>query len=142
MTITQINSASQAIFDAQPGFFEEGLKGLRPLTMQEIADKVGVHHTTVSRTVRDKYASTPRGTVELRKFFTSGIVTESGEQVSRDSVQDRLKSVIGAEDAAHPLSDERLSEILKSEGFPVARRTVAKYRMQLGIPGALERRRQ
>jgi len=138
-TITNI---SQAIFDAQPGFFEEGLKGLRPLTMQEIADKVGVHHTTVSRTVRDKYASTPRGTVELRKFFTSGIVTESGEQVSRDSVQDRLKSVIGAEDAAHPLSDERLSEILKSEGFPVARRTVAKYRMQLGIPGALERRRQ
>ena len=135
-----ITSIAQAIFDAQPGFFEEGLKGLRPLTMQEIADKVGVHHTTVSRTVHDKYASTPRGTVELRKFFTSGIVTESGEQVSKTNVMDALKRLIDVEDKASPCSDERLSELLKAEGYPVARRTVAKYRTQLGISGVSERR--
>ena len=127
-TITDI---AQAIFDAQPGFFENGLKGLRPLTMQEIA---------VSRTVRDKYASTPKGTVELRKFFTSGITTDSGEQVTKDALRDRLAAMIAEEDKAHPLSDDRLSEMLKKEGFPVARRTVAKYRSIMGIPGTSERR--
>ncbi len=136
-TVTNI---AQAIFDAQPGFFTDGLKGLKPLTMQEIADKVGVHHTTVSRTVRDKFASTPRGTVELRKFFTSGYVTDSGEAVAKDAVIDRLKSLIASEDAANPFSDDRLSEMLKSEGYPVARRTVAKYRSQLAIPGVSARR--
>ena len=136
-TITDI---AQAIFDAQPGFFENGLKGLRPMTMQEIAEKTGVHHATVSRTVRDKYASTPKGTVELRKFFTSGITTESGEQVTKDALRERLAAIIAAEDKSHPLSDDRLSEMLKKEGFPVARRTVAKYRAILGIPGTSERR--
>lgn len=136
-TITDI---AQAIFDAQPGFFEQGLKGLRPLTMQEIADKVGVHHATVSRTVNDKYASTPRGTVELRRFFTSGITTGSGEQVTKEVVHERLAALVEGEDKSNPLSDERLSELLKKEGFPVARRTVAKYRGRLGIPGAAERR--
>ena len=136
-TITDI---AQAIFDAQPGFFEDGLKGLRPMTMQEIAEKAGVHHATVSRTVRDKYASTPKGTVELRKFFTSGITTESGEQVTKDALRDRLAAIIEGEDKAHPLADDRLSEMLKKEGFPVARRTVAKYRAIMGIPGTSERR--
>ncbi|MBO7721640.1 MAG: RNA polymerase factor sigma-54 [Kiritimatiellae bacterium] len=136
-TITRI---AQAIFDAQPGFFENGLKGLKPLTMQRIADEVGVHHTTVSRTVRDKYASTPKGTVELRRFFVSGYVTEDGGAVSKTSVLDRVREIVRTEDAAAPLSDGRISEILKSEGCPVARRTVAKYRAALSIPGAGERR--
>ena len=136
-TITNI---AQAIVDAQPGFFEQGLKGLKPLTMQQVADKVGVHHTTVSRTVRDKYMSTPKGVVELRRFFTSGVTTDSGEQVSTDVVKDRLRTIIAAEDTARPLSDEKLSEMLRKEGFPVARRTVAKYRTMLGIPGTAERR--
>lgn len=135
-----ITSIAQAIFDAQPGFFTEGLKGLKPLTMEDIAKKVGVHHTTVSRTVRDKYASTPKGTVELRKFFTSGYTTESGEQVSTEAVVERLRALIAAEDKAHPHSDEKLSDLLRAEGFVVARRTVAKYRTRLGIPGASERR--
>ena len=135
-----IVSIAQAIFDAQPGFFESGLKGLRPLTMQEIAEKVGVHHATVSRTVRDKYVSTPKGVVELRKFFTSGLTTDSGEQVTTDAVQTRLKALIDEEDKAHPLSDDALSTLLKKEGFPVARRTVAKYRAAIGIPVASERR--
>ncbi len=135
-----ITSIAQAILDAQPAFFDEGLKGLKPLTMQEIADKLSLHASTVSRTVRDKYISTPKGTVELRKFFTQGLVTEDGEQISKTDVLDRLKALIHGEDKAHPLSDDKIAEQLKSEGFPVARRTVAKYRTRLGIPGALERR--
>lgn len=137
-----VESIAQAIFDAQPGFFEQGLKGLKPLTMEEIATEVGVHPTTVSRTVRDKYASTPKGVVELRKFFVSGFTKENGEQVSKNRVVDRLKELIAAEDKAHPLSDDRLSELMKAEGFPVARRTVAKYRIGLKIPGTAERRVQ
>lgn len=135
-----ITSISQAILDAQPGFFDGGLKGLRPLTMQEIAERVGVHHTTVSRAVRDKYVSTPRGTVELRQFFTSGYVTEGGETVSKTAVLDRLREIVRHEDRTRPLSDEALSTRLKAEGFPVARRTVAKYRALLAIPGASSRR--
>ncbi len=135
-----IEAIAQEIVDRQPGFFEKGLKGLKPMTMQEVADKVGVHPTTVSRTVNDKYASTPKGTVELRRFFTQGIVTDSGEEIARDRILDRLKALVDAEDKAHPLSDEKISELLKGEGFPVARRTVAKYRALAGIPGTSERR--
>lgn len=135
-----IEAIAQEIVDRQPGFFEKGLKGLKPMTMQEVADKVGVHPTTVSRTVNDKYASTPKGTVELRRFFTQGIVTDSGEEIARDRILDRLRALVDAEDKAHPLSDEKLSELLKGEGFPVARRTVAKYRALAGIPGTSARR--
>ena len=135
-----IAAIAQEIFDRQPGFFTDGLKGLKPMTMQEVADAVGVHHTTVSRTVNGKYASTPKGTVELRRFFSQGIVTDSGEAVVKDRVLDRLKALVEAEDKAHPLSDEKLSELLKGEGFPVARRTVAKYRTLAGIPGTSARR--
>ena len=136
-----IASIAQEIFDRQPGFFTEGLKGLKPMTMQEVADAVGVHATTVSRTVNGKYASTPKGTVELRRFFTQGLRTVSGEEVSRDGVLERLKAIVDAEDKAHPLSDEKLSELLKGEGFPIARRTVAKYRTLAGILGTSARRK-
>ena len=135
-----IENIAQAIIDAQPGFFEKGLKGLKPLTMQEIAEKVGVHHTTVSRTVNDKFASTPKGTVELRKFFTQGFVTETGEQVAKDAVEERIKEIISGEDKKNPLSDDKISQLLKGDGLTVARRTVAKYRLRLDIPGATERR--
>lgn len=135
-TVTDI---AQAIFDAQSGFFEKGLKGLRPLTMQEIADAVGVHAATVSRTVNDKYVSTPRGTVELRRFFVSGFATADGGVVSKDAVYDALKEIVGSEDRSKPFSDDKISELLKAKGYSVARRTVAKYRAALGIPGASER---
>lgn len=135
-TVTDI---AQAIFDAQSGFFEKGLKGLRPLTMQEIADVVGVHAATVSRTVNDKYVSTPRGTVELRRFFVSGFATADGGVVSKDAVYDALKEIVGSEDRSKPFSDDKISELLKARGYSVARRTVAKYRAVLGIPGASER---
>ena len=135
-----IESIAQEIFDRQPGFFEKGVKGLRPMTMQEVADALGIHATTVSRTVNGKYASTPRGTIELRRFFLQGVATDSGESVARDGVLDRLRAIVEAEDKSRPLSDERISEMLKGAGFHVARRTVAKYRGLAGIPGASERR--
>jgi RNA polymerase sigma-54 factor len=134
-----IVNIAQAVFDAQGGFFESGLKALKPLTMEEIAQKVGVHTTTVSRTVRDKYVSTPFGTIALRRFFPQGIESATGEIVNKDDVLKRVEKIIAAEDKSNPLSDEKISEILKGEGFPVARRTVAKYRGILGIPGTSAR---
>lgn len=131
---------AQAIFDAQSEFFTKGLSALKPLTMQEIADKTGVHPATVSRTVNGKYASTPKGTVELRRFFVSGVVTSDGSEVSKDDVLSRIKALVEAEDASRPLSDEKIAALLKSEGFTLARRTVAKYRASLSIPGAAERK--
>ena len=136
-----IERIAQEIIDRQPAFFEQGLKGLRPMTMQEVADAVGVHGTTVSRTVNGKYVATPKGTVELRRFFSQGLVTESGEAVTREGVLDCLRALVEEEETARPHSDERLSELLKKAGFPVARRTVAKYRALAGIPGASARRR-
>ena len=135
-----IRLIAQEIFDRQPGFFTDGLKGLTPLTMREVAEKVGVHPTTVSRTVNDKYARTPRGVVELRRFFTQGVEMADGEVVAKDQVFTELKRLIDAEDKRHPLSDEKLMQRLVALGYPVKRRTVAKYRDMLGIPGTSERR--
>lgn len=132
---------AQEIFDRQGAFFEAGLKGLKPLTMQEVAEATGVSPSTVSRTVNGKYAATPKGTVELRRFFTQGVKAESGEEVLRDEVLARLRALVEAEDKTRPLADERLAALLKEAGFPVARRTVAKYRSLAGIPGTAERRR-
>ena len=136
-----IRDIAQAIIDAQPDVFaQRTMNALRPLTMQQVADVVGVHGTTVSRTVRNKYMRAPFGTVELRKFFTGGLATESGETVSNTSVQRQIRELIAAEDATSPLSDDRIAAILKAKGITIARRTVAKYRIELGIPGAIERR--
>lgn len=135
-----IRLIAQAIIDAQPDFFTQGMKSLKPLTMQQIADVVGVVGTTVSRTVRDKYMSTPFGVVEMRRFFTSGLSTDAGEAVSNTAVKSRIKDIIAAENREHPLSDEQIGGILKGEGVKISRRTVAKYRIALGIPGAIERR--
>ncbi len=136
-----IRGIAQAIIDAQPDVFSQRtMNALRPLTMQQVADVVGVHGTTVSRTVRNKYMRTPFGTVELRKFFTGGLATESGEAISNTSVQQQIRDLIAAEDANSPLSDDRIAAILKAKGITIARRTVAKYRIELGIPGAIERR--
>lgn len=135
-----VQDIAQAIFDRQQDFFEKGFGALKPLTELEIAEKVGVHGTTVSRTVRDKYASTPQGTIELRRFFTSGIQRADGETVSQTAVLAKLREIVSDEDESAPLSDEKIAQALKTAGFPIARRTVAKYRDKLGIPGASDRR--
>jgi RNA polymerase sigma-54 factor len=136
-----IRNIAQAIIDAQPDVFEKRtMEALRPLTMQQVADVVGVHGTTVSRTVRDKYMSTPFGTVEMRRFFAGGLATESGETVTNTSVQHMVRDLIAAEDPRNPLSDDRIAAILTEKGIKIARRTVAKYRIAQNIPGAIERR--
>ena len=135
-----IHDIAQAIVDAQPDFFTKGMGALRPLTMQQVAEQVGVVGTTVSRTVRDKYMSTPFGVVEMRKFFTSGgAKTEDGETMSNVSVKERIKSIIDSEDASNPFSDDQITEMLKAEGVNISRRTVAKYRGAMKIPGKAER---
>ena len=135
-----IHDIAQAIVDAQPDFFVRGMGALRPLTMQQVADQVGVVGTTVSRTVRDKYMSTPFGVIEMRKFFTSGgAKTEGGETMSNASVKERIKAIIDSEDPSNPFSDDQITERLNAAGVNISRRTVAKYRMAMKIPGKAER---
>jgi len=136
-----IQSIAQAILDAQPDFPSKGLIGLRPLTQGQIAQTVGVNDSTVSRTVSNKYISTPRGTLELKTFFPKGLQTAGGETVSNTAVKERLEALIRAEDKSAPLADDRLAALLNAEGIAIKRRTVAKYRTALGIPGAADRRR-
>ena len=123
----------------QSGFLEFGEQALRPLTLREVATKVGLHESTVSRAIARKYALTPRGTLPLRSFFASGINTEGGGEASSTAIQSMIKRLIDAENPRKPLSDARLAETLKAAGVPVARRTVAKYREALNIPASHER---
>ena len=134
-----IERIAEAILNAQPDFLRSGMSALRPLTMQEIGRQAGVHHTTVSRTVHGKYVATPRGTFELRQFFTSGVVAGDGQVASLTTVLMRLKELVQSESLEHPLSDDALADRLRQQGFDVARRTVAKYRMRLRIPAAAKR---
>lgn len=137
-----VAAIAQAIFDRQQGFFEQGFPALVPLTESEIAEAVGVSVATVSRTVCDKYAQTPFGTVELRRFFVSGIKTTAGGSLTQDAVLRKLKAVIAAEDPHAPLSDDQLAAELRKSGLELARRTISKYRGQLGLPNAAHRRRE
>ena len=130
----------EAIVKFQRPFFDDGPDHLRPMKMQEVADEVHLHVGTVSRAVADKYAETPWGIHALRDFYTGGTQTAEGQEVSWDHVRNRLKTLIDAEDKSRPLSDEHLVERFKAEGIDVARRTVAKYREELGIPSSRRRR--
>lgn len=129
-----------AVVQAQRDYFDYGPQALKPLPMTLVADQLGIHVATVSRAVADKYIQTPRGVVPLRKFFSGGVQTESGEEVAWDAIKVALKEVIDAEDKGKPLSDEALAEELKKRGLEIARRTVAKYRDQLGVPSARMRK--
>lgn len=136
-----VEAIAQLIFDRQQNFFEQGIKALKPLTETEIAEKVGVTAPTVSRTVRNKYALTPFGTIELRRFFTTAVKNAEGEDISQSAALEQLKKLIDAEDKSAPLSDEKLAEQMNAAGFRLSRRAVAKYRdVKLGIPGASKRR--
>jgi RNA polymerase sigma-54 factor len=117
----------------QVDFFNKGPRHLRPLTMNEIADELGMHATTVSRAVAGKYLQTPQGLVEMRSFFATGYQTRDGEEVSNTGVREAIQQLVSAENPAKPLSDEALMMALAKQGIKVARRTVAKYREQLNI---------
>jgi len=124
----------------QEEFFEHGVSKLRPLTMTQIADVVGVHETTVSRAIANKYIQTPHGVFEFKYFFTPGYQAQSGDAVSNTSVKEMINDLIAGEDRAHPLSDQELVAKLQAKGIKVARRTVAKYREELGLlPSNLRR---
>jgi len=136
-TLTRV---SQAIVDHQEEFLNKGPEFIEPLKMQQIADKVGVHVTTVSRAVDDKWIQTPRGIFPLKRFFCGGTVSADGEEVAWDKVRLRLKEIVDNEDKQHPLSDDDLVKELSKHGLTVARRTVTKYRKSMDIPSSRERR--
>ncbi|MBI2440146.1 MAG: RNA polymerase factor sigma-54 [Lentisphaerae bacterium] len=128
------------IVRVQAEFLDEGISRLKALNMTDIARVVGLHETTICRCVANKYIKTPRGLFELRYFFTPGFKTQNGQTISFRAVQDRLAALVAGEDPKRPLSDHELVECFKREGLPVARRTVAKYRVDLKIPPSHLRR--
>ncbi len=135
----------QAVVAAQRDYFDQGAQALKPLPMSQIADLLGVHVATISRAVSEKYIATPRGVVALRKFFSGGLSTRgdaenTSEDMAWEAIKISLKDLIEAEDKHKPLSDDALGAELKKRGIDIARRTVAKYRDQLGIPPARLRR--
>ncbi len=125
----------------QRNFLYHGLLGLKPLTLQDVAEQVGLHESTISRVTHGKYAQTPLGLIELRRFFSSGLPTRGGGMISVYRVQQRMKSLIQSEPVGKPVSDQAIADRLISEGIEIARRTVAKYREQLGLPPSSQRRR-
>ena len=136
-TLTRV---SQAIVDYQQKFLDEGPESIEPLKMQQIADQVGVHVTTVSRAVDDKWIQTPRGILPLRRFFVGGTQTAEGEEVAWDAIRLKLQEVIDKEDKTSPYSDDQLVAVLSRHSLKVARRTITKYRKKMGIPSSRQRR--
>ena len=138
-----IFKVGQAILDVQRGFFDVGVEHLQPLTLKQVAEKIDVHESTVSRVTSGKYMQTPMGVFELKYFFSSAIGTTGGNtEVASESVKAMIKRLVSAEDKKKPLSDEKLVALLKREGVNVARRTIAKYREALGILSSSKRRQR
>jgi RNA polymerase sigma-54 factor len=135
-----LKKVTRAIIVHQRAFLDKGPEHIEPLKMQQIADQVGVHVTTVSRAVDDKWAQTPRGVFPLKRFFGGGTHTATGEDVAWETIKQKLLDIIGAEDKENPLSDEDLVTKLSESGYPVARRTVTKYRKMLGIQSSRQRK--
>ena len=131
---------ARAIIEHQKSFLDNGPEAIEPLKMQQIADRVSVHVTTVSRAVDDKWIQTPRGIYPLKRFFGGGTTTADGEEVAWDTIKQKLNEIISKEDKANPLSDEEIVDELSKGGFPVARRTVTKYRKALRIPSSRQRK--
>jgi len=129
------------IVDRQRDFFEKGVEYLRPLTLREVAEHIDMHESTVSRVTNDKYVQTPRGVLPLKFFFSSGLSTDYGEDVSARGIRSRIQRLVSEENPKKPLTDQAIVDVLKSEGVQIARRTVAKYRDQLGILSARMRKR-
>jgi len=139
---TIVKVASE-IVTRQEGFFRHGVSQLKPLTLRAVAETIGMHESTVSRVTSNKYLACERGLFELKYFFTSGIQSnDGGDAASSEAVKSRIKALIAAEDAHAILSDDQLVELLKGEGFDIARRTVAKYREAIGLGSSVQRRRQ
>lgn len=142
---TTIMKVAMALIEEQRGFFEHGVSHLKPLTLKQIADTIEMHESTVSRVTSNKYLACDRGVFELKYFFTTAIQSSSeggGVDASAEAVRQKLKNLIDAEPPLKPLSDDKLVEALKGEGYNIARRTVTKYREAMGIPSSFDRRRR
>ena len=129
------------IVERQREFFEKGVQFLKPLTLREVAEVISMHESTVSRVTNEKYVQTPRGVLPLKFFFSSGLATSDGEDVSARGIKAQLQKLVEDEDAKHPLTDQAIVNILREGGVQIARRTVAKYRDQLGVLPARMRKR-
>jgi RNA polymerase sigma-54 factor len=130
-----------AIVELQHNFFDKGPENIKPMIMKDVADRIEMDISTVSRVVNGKYVQTDYGVFELKFFFNEGMETDDGEEMSTLRIKDQLKELIGAEDPHNPYSDDKLADMLKAKGIPIARRTVAKYREQMDMPIARLRRK-
>ena len=135
-----IQKIATTIVDTQAEFLRKGIRFLKPLRMQDIADEVGVHISTVSRAISGKYIQTPQGIFDMKRFFSAGTRSDSGEMVSQQAVKQKLKAIVAKEDRKKPLSDDAIVLKLESDGIRIARRTVTKYRKSLGIPSSNQRK--
>ena len=130
----------KSIVDRQREFLDKGVEYLRPMMLKDIAEDIGIHLSTVSRVVNRKYVHTPQGVIELRRFFTEGMISDDGEEISTRVLKLQIKKMIESEDSKHPITDDYIAKRLAREGVKMSRRTVAKYREQMRIPGSRERR--
>lgn len=130
----------ECIVDRQRDFLERGVEHIKPMMLKDVAEDIGMHLSTISRVVNRKYAHTPQGVIELRRFFSEGMMNEDGEEVSTRILKLKIKKMIEDEDSKHPLTDDDITKILSKEGVKLSRRTVAKYRDQMQIPGSRERK--
>jgi RNA polymerase sigma-54 factor len=130
----------ESIVHRQREFLDKGVQYIKPMMLKDIAEDIGMHLSTVSRVVNRKYAHTPQGVIELRRFFTEGMMNEEGEEVSTRIIKLKIKKLIEDEDSHNPITDDQVVKILAKDGIKLSRRTVAKYRDQMQIPGSRERR--
>lgn len=137
---TTIQRIASTIVERQTEFLRRGIQHLKPMKMQDVADEVGVHISTVSRAISGKFIQTPQGIFDIKRFFSGGTVTDSGKVLSQQAVKEKLRQIIAAEDKSAPLSDDQLVESLRSQGVQIARRTVTKYRKALGLESSSRRR--
>jgi len=136
-----IYNVVQAVVKYQQDFFDNGNKYLKTLTLKQIAEEVGIHESTVSRSINGKYMQSPRGVFEIKYFFTSGVSDGEGEGISSNSIKTFIKEIIDSEDPNSPYSDQDMMELLKEHDINISRRTVAKYRDEMNILSSSKRKR-
>jgi RNA polymerase sigma-54 factor len=131
---------AQSLAKFQQDFLTHGVSHMRPLVLRDVAEDVGIHESTVSRAIANKYIATPRGIYPLKKFFTTGLKGRQGQDVAAESVKERIREMIANEDPTHPLSDEEIAKALSRDDVTIARRTVAKYRESMNILPSAKRK--
>ncbi|MFN0108691.1 MAG: RNA polymerase factor sigma-54 [Blastocatellia bacterium] len=135
-----IYKVCERIIERQHDFLDKGIEHIKPMMLKDISEDIGMHLSTISRVVNGKYAHTPQGVIELRRFFTEGMTNDDGEEISTKIIKLKIKKMIEAEDSRSPMTDDQIADILAKEGQKLSRRTVAKYRDQMKIAGSRERR--